>query len=147
MTGWNISIYFTWWLGEISVFILLDDWVKYQYLFYLMTGWNISIHFTWWLGEISVFILLDLLSVNFYILIFFSETTGPIRTKLGRNVHWMNLKKLRIFFLGGGVMIGSTQKKKEAQKYQKGCLFFIIFPETARPIGTKLYMNVHWMVL
>jgi hypothetical protein len=30
-------------------------------------------------------------SVNFYILIFFSETKGPVRTNFGKNVHWMLL--------------------------------------------------------
>jgi hypothetical protein len=38
-------------------------------------------------------------SVNFYILIFFSETTGPIATKLGRNVHLIVPYKVYVFLL------------------------------------------------
>ena len=52
-------------------------------------------------------------SVNFYISMFFSETTGPIGSKLGRNVHWMVPYKVYSLLL-----IRSTQKKQEAQ----GCL-------------------------
>jgi hypothetical protein len=58
-----------------------------------------------------------LLSVTFYICIFFSETTGPIGTKLSRNVHWMVLYKVYDFLL-----IRSTQKKQEAQRCLKGCI-------------------------
>ena len=36
------------------------------------------------------------LSVNFYILIFLSETIGPIETELGFNVHWMFVYKKKI---------------------------------------------------
>ena len=36
-------------------------------------------------------------SVNSCILIFFSETTGPIKTKIGRNVHWMFFCKEYVF--------------------------------------------------
>ena len=39
----------------------------------------------------------------------FLETTGPIGTKLGRNVHW------KVLFL----LIKNTQKKEEAQRCQK----------------------------
>jgi hypothetical protein len=31
------------------------------------------------------------------LLIFFSETTGPIKTKIGRNVHWMFFCKEYVF--------------------------------------------------
>jgi len=50
--------------------------------------------------------------VNIYILIFFSETNGPIGTKLGSDVHC-------VWFL---LLIWSTQKKQEVQSYQKGCV-------------------------
>ena len=53
-------------------------------------------------------------SINFYILFFFSETTRPIATKLSRNVHWM--VPYKVCFL----LIRSTQKKQEDQRYQKG---------------------------
>ena len=36
-------------------------------------------------------------SVNSCILIFFSETTGQIKTKIGRNVHWMFFCKEYVF--------------------------------------------------
>jgi hypothetical protein len=32
--------------------------------------------------------------------IFFSESTGPIRTKFGRNVHWIVPTKIYVFFAG-----------------------------------------------
>ena len=56
-------------------------------------------------------------SVNFYISMFFSETTGPIGSKLGRNVHWMVPYKVYVLLL-----IRSTQKKQEAQGCLKGCI-------------------------
>ena len=37
------------------------------------------------------------LFVNIYILMLFSETTGPIRTILGRIVHWVVLKNIMFF--------------------------------------------------
>ena len=60
------------------------------------------------------------LSTKFYILIFFSQTTGPIETKLGRNFHWMVPFKVYVFLL----LIRNTQKKQEAQSYQKGCVHY-----------------------
>jgi hypothetical protein len=59
----------------------------------------------------------ELPCVIFYICIFFSETNGPIGTKLSRNVHWMVPYKVYDFLL-----IRSTQKKQEAQKCLKGCI-------------------------
>jgi hypothetical protein len=48
----------------------------------------------------------------------FFETTGPIGTKLGRNVHW------KVLF----VLIKNTQKKEEAQRCQKEfCMWNIYF--------------------
>jgi len=48
----------------------------------------------------SVIVIRGLLSssVNFYMLIFLSETTLPIGTKVVRNVHWIVLCKVDIFF-------------------------------------------------
>jgi len=37
-------------------------------------------------------------AINFYILIFFPETTGPIGTKPKRNVHWMVPNKVYVLF-------------------------------------------------
>ena len=51
-------------------------------------------------------------------LIVFSQTTGPSRDKLGRNVHWVVFWK--VFLL-----IGSTQKKQEAQRCDKGCYLLL----------------------
>ena len=59
-------------------------------------------------------------SVKFYILIFFSETNGPIGTKLGRNVHWMILK---VFFLLVHSEIHYRNKRPEGAK--KGFSVFI----------------------
>ena len=50
--------------------------------------WGIAI--TWGLASLSLY-------VNFYILISFSETTGPIGTKLGRYVHWKVPNKVYVF--------------------------------------------------
>lgn len=36
-------------------------------------------------------------SINLYILIFFSETTCPVGTKFGRNIHWMVPYKVNVF--------------------------------------------------
>jgi len=60
-------------------------------------------------------------SVNFYILIFFSDTTGPIETILGRNVYWMHPWKVYPFCY----MTRSAQKKQEAQKSQKCVCIYI----------------------
>jgi len=53
--------------------------------------------------------------LNFYILIFISETTGPIRTKLSRNVDWMVLYKKNF------PNLKSTTGKKEVQRGQIEC--------------------------
>jgi hypothetical protein len=37
-------------------------------------------------------------AINFYILIFFPETTGPIEAKPKRNVHWMVPNKVYVLF-------------------------------------------------
>ena len=77
--------------------------------------WHIAI--TWCPSTLS--------SVNFYILIFFSETTRPIKTKLGRNVQWMVPYKVYIVFVDR-----STQqilKKQEAQMCQKGCVQILVY--------------------
>jgi hypothetical protein len=42
---------------------------------------------------------MEVASIDIYILIFFSETTGRIETKLGRNVHWIVTYKYRFFFV------------------------------------------------
>ena len=72
-------------------------------------------------------------------IIFLSETTGPIGTKLGRNGHWMVLWKVCVFLL----LIRRTWQKQEAKRCQKGCyLFLIFFSETIGPIETKNYSLV-----
>ena len=54
-----------------------------------ITLWCLGIAITW----------RPLSSVSFYILIFFSETSGPIGTKLGRNVHCMVPYKVYVLFV------------------------------------------------
>ena len=52
--------------------------------------------------------------------IFFSETTGPIGTNLGRNIHWMVLWK--VCFIAD-----SSQNFQETQRCQKGCCLVRLF--------------------
>ena len=63
-------------------------------------------------------------SVYFYILIFFSETTGPIRTKFERNVLWM-------------------------VPYWK-FMFFYLSEETRGPMvskrGVSIYMGINYLL-
>jgi len=59
-----------------------------------------------------------LLSISFYIFIFFSETTGPIGTKLGRNTHWMVPYKVYGFLL-----IRSTQMKRGSKVLKRVCSY------------------------
>ena len=55
-------------------------------------------------------------SVYFYILIFFSETTGPIRTKFERNVLWMvPYWKFYVFLF--------IRRNKRSNGVQKGCIY------------------------
>lgn len=57
-------------------------------------------YLSWPIGSCEVLSvsLYMLSSVNFCTLIFFSETTKPIETKLCRNVHWVGLYNM-LFFL------------------------------------------------
>ena len=104
------------------------------------------------------------------ILIFLSQTAGPIGTKLGRNVYylltvesltvlqdnltmsvgyshhhsvyWMILWKVYIFCRS------ELHKHKVRLKIINKCHFFLIFfSETTGQIGTKLDRHVHWVVL
>jgi hypothetical protein len=54
-------------------------------------------------------------SVSVYILIFFSKTSEPIVTKLGRNVLWLVCNQCYVFFV-------DQKYIKEAQRCQKGCV-------------------------
>jgi len=54
--------------------------------------------------------------VNFYILIFFSKTTGPTGTKLGMNVHWMVPFKVYVFCWS------EVHKRNKRAKVVKKCV-------------------------
>jgi hypothetical protein len=75
---------------------------------------------------------------------FFSETTWTIETKLPRNDHWKVLYKISVFY--------ADQKSKMAAGHRltldpMGKCSNAFFSETTNMIKTRLYMNVHWMVL
>ena len=75
--------------------------------------------------------------ITFHISSFFSETTGPIRTKLSRNVPWMVLYKVTVYrssrIFNMAAKANNMLWLAEISK--------IIFSEP------KLYMNDHWNVL
>ena len=79
-----------------------------------------------------------------FVLIVFSETTGPIGIKFSRNVYLMVLWKVNVFFLVDQKYIKETR----GPKVSKRVLFvLIVFSETTGSIGTKFGRNVYLMVL
>ena len=73
---------------------------------------------------------------TFMFLIFFSETTWPIRTKPNRNVHWMSSKRLTF------VLIRSTQRNKKPKGFKNENCLFLIFLETTVPIWTNKFSDM-----
>ena len=88
--------------------------------------WGIAI--TWGLASLSS-------SVNFYILISFSETTRPIGTKLGRDAHWMVPNKVYVFVVDQKYTI-----ETKVPKVSKRVCPYI------RPYGYKLFI-VHLLLM
>ena len=81
--------------------------------------------------------------LTFHISSFFSETTGPIGTKLSRNVPWMVLYKVTVFrssrIFNMAAKANNMLWLAEISK--------IFFSETNELTEPKLYMNDHWKVL
>ena len=72
---------------------------------------RLGIVITWRPFSLSVIVNGGVVSLSFYILIFFSESILPIRTKISRNIHWMI--SFTVYML-----IKSTQKKQEFQRFR-----------------------------
>jgi hypothetical protein len=85
-------------------------------------------------------------NVPFHIFIFFSETTWTIETKLPRNDHWKVLYKVYVFYVDRKSKIAATAIHRLTLDPMGKCSN-AFFSETTNIIKTKLYMNVHWMVL
>ena len=77
---------------------------------------------------------------------FFSESTNMINAKLYMNVHWMILYKLDVFCSDMKFKMAATAGLSLTLDPMGKCSN-AFFSETTNMIKSKLYMNVHWMVL
>jgi hypothetical protein len=77
---------------------------------------------------------------------FFSETIWKIETKLPRNDHWKIPYKFSVFYADRKFKMATTAGHILALDPMGKCSN-AFFSETKNMIKTKLYMNVHWMVL
>jgi hypothetical protein len=77
---------------------------------------------------------------------FFSETTWTIETKLPRNDHWKVLYIFSVFYADRKSKMATITGHRLTLNPEGKCSN-ASFSETTNMIKSKLYMNVHWMVI
>ena len=77
---------------------------------------------------------------------FLSETTWTIEIKLPRNDHWKVLYKVSVFLCRSKIQMATTAGHRLTLDPMGKCSN-AFFSKTTNMIKTKLYTNVHWMVL
>ena len=70
----------------------------------------------------------------------------PIGTKLTKNVPWMVLYKVSVFYADRKSKMATTAGNRLTQEPMGKCSN-AFYSETTNMIKAKLYMNVHWMAL